>query len=175
VRLNTAYGRTARCCRLGHISIAPGSHPDRDTEDVCDILPPLSGRGIERRDEILHPCIDCCGQQSDVIIATSPLAVSALLDNLLMQQTGLHILEGSGDGAEPSESPAFLQRFGNWICFHPQVTEETPTLLGSYPKPTKWHALRVVSVSYILFWAGTAPSASLHGHHPPPRGIHSGT
>jgi hypothetical protein len=22
------------------------------------------------------------------------------------------------------------QRFGNWICFHPQVRGETPTLLG---------------------------------------------
>jgi hypothetical protein len=48
------------------------------------------------------------------------------------------------------------QRFGNWICFHPQVNGETPTLLGPSERANQVQWLKLV-LSEGLNWVGVSP------------------
>jgi hypothetical protein len=71
------------------------------------------------------------------------ILLSFLHINILEESFSKRNLKGSDDGVQHSESLGFwtlsivqvskyqkTQRFGNWICFHPQVKGETPTQMG---------------------------------------------
>jgi hypothetical protein len=42
------------------------------------------------------------------------------------------------------------QRFGNWICFHPLVREEIPTLLGSLERANLNHWTTHVTITAAI-------------------------